>query len=398
MVPYRFKLTTKDIICFLLFFSIVKIHAVPRVVQQVLKITSVVMIFGFLFCNYFKRLWNMGTCLGIVLLIPSVIGFTVGKLDLKTSLDGVLNSVILYLLYTFVMYMHDCKQTKRMLNNLYVLNLFACFISLISILCQGRSLYSAGTSYEYFFGNKFATLYLFMLLIGLAYTRYFNERMGRLERKQVLLCLIILEIFLSYWVRCSTTLIGGTIMFIAIAFSGKKMNWIRKLISTPIFSIMYFIIPGFLAVNIVPIIQIPSIRQFITGTLGKSEGLTGRVHIYSMLMGIFRYSPIIGNGYNSGIVNKLTEVGNAQNGLYQLLIEFGILGVGCITVLIYLSFKESRGTSGLWGIKVFVFAMCICAIVEISYNYLFFLGLFLLKFGICDERANLCLESYAKHY
>ena len=375
------KIKRIDIVCFLLFFSIVKIHAVPQFVQQVMKISFIFIVLIYLASKGIKRMMNMGLLLACVFVIPSVISILTKSIDLKTFLDGVLNAIVVYATYTFIRLAAERCLLNRILNDLFYYDAIACFISLISVLSFGRSIYLAGTKYEYFFGNKYATMYLFIFLIGFASVKFFSDRKKRIERRGILLFLIVLEIFLSYWVKCSTTMIGGFIMFFTILFSGKRTEWIRKFISNPIFSVIYFILPGFLAMNMVAIMQIPSIREFVTGMLGKSAGLTGRVYIYSTLKEIFLEKPIFGYGYNSDVVNKITEVGNAQNGLFQMLIEFGIVGVVIVTIIVYKSFYTSRSIDALWGIKVSVFTICICSVVEISYNYLFYLGLFILKFG-----------------
>lgn len=396
MSALKFKLKRIDIICVLLFFSIVKIYAVPQIVQQIMKIVFLAIVLLFLLYKSVGKMWNEGLLLATVLTIPSFIGFFCGDLNIKIFLEGILNAVVIYSMYTFLQYVAEHNLLKRTLDVLFYLASVTCFISLISVLRQGRAAYETGTDYKYFFGNKFATMYLFIFLVGLAYVKFYSGQKRKVKRRLILLSLIVLEIFLSYWVRCSTTMIGGIVMFFTIMFSGKRTEWIRKLMSNPVISVIYLIFPGFLALNMASIIQIPSIRQFITDRLGKSVSLTGRVYIYSTLMNTFTQKPIFGYGYNSNIVNQLTEIGSAQNGLFQLLIEFGVVGVVMVSIIVYKSFLSSRDINELWGIKVFVFAMCICSIVETSFNYLFFLGLFILKFGYAYNPAYILSPSIKK--
>lgn len=386
MASLRFKVKNVDIICFLLFFSIVKIHAVPQIVQQVMKIIFIMVVLLFLLSKSINNMRNSGLLLACIFVIPSIISFFLGRLEVKTFLDGVLNAVVIYVMYSFTKYISNHGQFIRIIDDLFYFCVAACTISVVSILSQGRSIYGEGTRYEYFFGNKFSTMYLCIFLIGLTYVKFFDEKRKRVKYRWLLLVLIVLEMFLSYWVGCSTTLIGGAVMFLTLFFSGEKTEWIRKFISNPIAAVAYLVLPGFLAMNMIAIMQIPQVNHFVTGVLGKSAGLTGRTYIYSRIMEIFIQNPIFGYGYNSNIANIVTEVGNAQNGLFQMVLDYGIIGVISVCVLVYRSFYSSRLFPSLWGIKVFVFAMCICSIVEISFGYLFYLSLFLLRFS--DQKAD----------
>ena len=365
----------------LAFFTIVKIHAIQQVIQQGMKISFVLIIFLFLLSRAFRSLWNAGLLMGVVFLISSVKGILVGNITEKVFLDGILNSFVLFTTYSFVKYISKQGLLKRVLDDFLYIDIFSCIISVFSMLAKGRASSVTGTATEYFFGNKFSSTYILMFLIGLLYIKFYDERKKKLEHGTAILFCILIEMFMSYWTRCSTTLIGGAVLLLTIMFSGKRTEWIRKFISNPIAAVIYLTLPGALALNMVAIMRIPQINQFVTGVLGKSSGLTGRTYIYSRLVEIFNGSPIWGYGYNSDMVNRLTGVGNAQNGLFQMLIEFGIVGVIVVCILIYKAFSTAKNIQFMWGLKVFVFTMCVCSVVEISFNYLFYMAIFVIGYS-----------------
>ncbi len=381
MYSKELKLKRIDILCLLLFLSIVKIHAIPQIVQQGMKITFIVIILVFLFAKAVRTLWNAGLLMAIVFLVPSFIGIITGNISTKVFLDGILNSIALFTAYSFIKYSSGRGLLRRVLDDLLYIDVVACIITFFSVMSKERSLSLYGTTYVYFFGNKFSSMYIFIFLVGLLYVRLFNEKKKKVDHKEILMICIILEIFLSYWVRCSTTLVGGVVLLLTIMFSGKRTEWIRKMVANPIIAIIYMILPGFLALNMVTIMQVPRINQFVTGVLGKSAGLTGRTYIYERLVEIFQGSPVWGYGYNSDMAYKLTGVGNAQNGLFQLLLDYGIIGVIVVSILIYLVFSKGHNVSVVWGLKVFIFTMCVCSIVEVSFNYLFYLTLFIIGYS-----------------
>ena len=354
-----FRVKKIDMLCICLFLSIVKIHAVPQIIQQGMKILFLCIILFFLLWNPVnqknKKIPDEALGLCFILVIPSFISRFQGVIDNRTLLEGILNSLVLYVMYSLIRYAVANNEFKRILDNLLHLDLFACTISLVSILYQGKSSYSSGTDYTYFFGNKFFSMYLFILLIGLLYAKFYNESQEKLEHKTVIIGMIALELFLSYWTGCSTTLVAGLVLIITIILSGKKSEWLRELVANPKFSIVYFILPGILALNMTLLIQIPKINRIITKVFEKSEGLTGRTVIYSRLVEIFKGSPIFGYGYNSEIFNRITNIGNAQNGLFQVMIDYGIVGTVIIIIILYKAFLDSKNIKTIWGLKVVVF-------------------------------------------
>ena len=376
----RYRIKVIDIISFLLFFSIVKIYAVPQAVRQAMKIIFIGITLLFLISRIKKKTVNGGFGISLLFVVSSLLGYISGELEIKQFLDGILHALCIYCIYSLMAYGSEKNCYKRILDDLYYYNLFACIISLLSILRLGRPTDYSGTDLYYFFGSKFSTSYLFVMLVGLAYVRHYSERKKDVDRKAVLWIYIILELFVSYWVGCTTTLIAGAFLSLSIIFSGKYIKRIQSFFSMPAVGVLSFVLPGFLAMNMTLIMNIPQVREFVMNVLHKSVGLTGRTYIYNNLLDIFKEKPIIGYGYNSEIVQRITRVGNAQNGLFQILIDFGICGVVAVSILVFKAFKASKGNLQFWGMKVVFFVLCICSIVEISINYYFYLSLFALLF------------------
>ena len=350
-----------------------KIYAVPQVAQQAMKIIFIGITFLLLILRLKKKIVNGGLWLSLLFVVPSLLGCISGELEIKQVLDGILNALCIYCIYLLLAYSSKKNCYKRVIDDLYYYNLFACIISLLSILRLGRPT-------DYFFGNKFSTSYLFVMLVGLAYVKHYSERKKDVDSKAILGIYILLELYVSYWVGCSTTLVAGAFLSLSIVFSGKHVNKIQKFFSVPTVGVLSFVLPGFLAMNLTLIMNIPRIREFVMNVLQKSVGLTGRAYIYNNLLNIFKEKPILGYGYNSEIVQRLTRVGNAQNGLFQILIDFGICGVVAVSILVFKAFKASKNNLRFWGMKVVFFVLCICSVVEISINYYFYLSLFALLF------------------
>jgi O-antigen ligase len=85
--------------------------------------------------------------------------------------------------------------------------------------------------------------------------------------------------------------------------------------------------------------------------LGKSDTLTGRTRIWSLLTSLWLQRPALGYGFASGFSNRLLPqlsillniqyVANAQNGYLQALISLGYVGFSVLSWILYITLKGS---------------------------------------------------------
>lgn len=81
-----------DIVIFLLYFSVVKVYAVPQVIQQILKIISMGIVASYFLSHSTKSFFNKTIILPCLMLISSVVYFIGGSSNIKILLDGILNA------------------------------------------------------------------------------------------------------------------------------------------------------------------------------------------------------------------------------------------------------------------------------------------------------------------
>lgn len=82
------------------------------------------------------------------------------------------------------------------------------------------------------------------------------------------------------------------------------------------------------------------IVNYITNVLSKDISLTGRDIMFSGVLEIFSKHPIIGYGYNNGIVNDILgncmmQFNTAHNSMLQMLVDYGLFGTGIFALLIF---------------------------------------------------------------
>ena len=126
------------------------------------------------------------------------------------------------------------------------------------------------------------------------------------------------------------------------------------------------------------------VRNIIT-FFGKDSTILSRLQIYSNLVNIVKNKLLLGYGYESMIVSNIYGV-NPQNGLFRSLIFFGAVGTVCFLVLIFFSVKDGvSGHSNDSDIILYcLYGFIVASIVEISFNFIFFILLSIYK-NMCDE-------------
>ncbi len=374
MLDYNKGISKSDIIAVMLYMAIFKFSAGPQIVQQAVKISFIGIILIFLFLRMSRRkILNSVTLLVVSFMLSSMIGLIYGNLSIKSALDGILYATCIFCIYGVIREFAENDQIWRFIDIIFMLTAVYCSVSIVSILITGVS--TSGTEMEYFFGNKFSTSYYFILLAGLYYVKFFRNRKIR-GVKAVFFLLVLLSFTISYWVRCSTAVVGTVIMLITVLFPDfvKEKLQNRKLI------IVLICVMGAFPFYATAIIENPRIQYIIVEVLGESIGLTGRLSIYKYLPTVISAKPIFGYGYNNWVIAEHLGYGNAQNGLMEIVVNFGYLGMLCFLGVVErsLSIKEDLRNYGLYAV---LYALIVCSTIEVSFNYFFYIALFIIAFN-----------------
>lgn len=363
-----------DIIIALLFFAVFKIYAIPQTVQQAIKIILIIVVLAYLFLHIpLKKWWNLGAVLSLVYMIPSIQGILSQSITTRVFLDGVLYSICIYASYMVIQFGAQREGIERVISDLYFLTFCYCLISLASILYVGTS--ANGTEMTYFFGDKFSTGYFFIMLAALYYTVYYEKIQNAFRYRFFYFVLCAVAVGVGMWIYCTTVMLGSIVLFAAVLVPDR----LKKYLMSPFFLVGAVIVAGIIVFSMTTIMEIPQIQNFVVNILGKSVGLTGRIYIYSNLLQIIQKKFIWGYGYNSLIVANTIGYGNAQNGLMELMVNYGLVGVITFLWSVYYSISRSNRKDNCYGLYIFIITMVICSLVEVSYNYYFYLILFLLR-------------------
>lgn len=383
------KIKKIDIIICFLYIAIFKTYAVPQMVQQVSKIIMLAVVLLFIVSHIpYKKLFNLSMFMVISIILSGVLSYKRGYITLDRLMDGILYAICIYCIYTLIQYCYQIQYIDGIINILYRMTLIYCFISFISILFVGTSIY--GTELTYFFGNKFEIAYLYIMLAGLYFIKY-KDKIDEFFRYKIIYCLLCITVFLiCTWINCSTATVSSLFLLVAIFIP----KYVRNIMMCSKVVITCVLVAGFCIFAMELLLSNTYIQYLITELLDKSLSLTGRVHIYDYLLNIINESKWFGYGYNNDIIIANLGYGNAQNGLMEFIVNYGIIGTLIFLFIISKSCNSFDKCQKFYGAYVIIYVMIICSIVEISYNYSFFIALFLIRWSVKNKNEAINISAY----
>ena len=251
---------------------------------------------------------------------------------------------------------------KKFLKYFFIIFLIYTIISNINALT-----YSSNDGAGYLVGNKFSVSYSNLLLVTLYYMRHPLLNDNRMIAVRIKL-LLLMSLLISIKTECTTAVLGTFFMYIFIfrfkdSMKIKLYKWQTYLLLLIICDILFF----FFAASF---INNPVMKYIIVDVLGEDLTLTGRLNIYATLSNILFESPLWGYGLgNAHLFTMMNEIGaNAQNGLFNLMLEVGILGCIVFFFLTIKMLKLSSKNRYTYPIVCLMYTMLILSSVEITFT------------------------------
>ena len=168
-------------------------------------------------------------------------------------------------------------------------------------------------------------------------------------------------------VNCTT----GMISFFIFALLMVTKDRIYSIVEKPAFFVLLTIGLDLLLVINSAVLSIPVISNFITNTLGKDITLTGRMDAYARFFFMMSRHYLLGYGLDhnywvclKGLTsNSLLPIYNAQNGIFDSIVSYGLIGTIVIFLVSCEMIKKGRKKSDyafLCGIYVFCISLILC--------------------------------------
>lgn len=283
----------------------------------------------------------------------------------KTVRGGIycLGIIAIFLSIQVMAQQGDIKMFKMFYNYFSVLNILNVLSAFIFI--NGIYNYSwHGATYMY--GGKFTTFYMYYTWVCLY----------GIKNRAKSFTWYIIPLFIGWClcirINCSTGI--ACIIFTIVCFFTRGM--IKKIKPWILITTVIGITLGIVLTDI--IFNNSIIVTFITEVLHRSSLMTGRVEIYENFLNIISDYKWFGAGYDNTIITEGTTRGylNAQNGILDIITKTGVLGLTLFIMTIYNIWNKGYklfSTTENNFVEIFVLGFFFCAMVEISFNYYFYL-------------------------
>ncbi|MBS4779416.1 MAG: O-antigen ligase family protein [Collinsella sp.] len=303
----------------------------------------------------------------IMVVISSIAGYLAGYVDSSNCTDALLYAICLYALALLITTCSRRGRLETFMSVFFWMTVIYCVLSIVFIARVGTA---DGPLLYYFAGNKFSTSYYFIMLACLAYAKLRRE--GRSKDLVVLVTagLGLLALVVAHAVYCSTA-VAMSALLIALVILPRKA---QRILEKPAVVIAAMVLTGVILAFLLQLLQVPFVKHIVVDVLGENLTLTGRDLIYSGLRAVISESPIFGYGYGNAAVAMYVGYGNAQNSIMETLVNYGVVGLFAVFYMAWTSVKGDK-PSWSWGMYIMLYAMIAGSIVEITYNYYFFIAL-----------------------
>ena len=369
------KVKKIDLAIWGMFIAISKPSMMPQTLQQIIKVVLLMLVIVFLFKrvklkNYLNPFGLM--CLAIVL--SGILSFKDGVSTIDCIINGMLHALVLMSIWGIIFYCKKINYIECFVKDMFSVLSVYCLLSIVSMIIRGHSDVGGGTIY--FWGTKFTTSYYFILWLTFFRLKYANALRRSIIVRFLYSLSAICIIVLCGWMYCATGMIGAMVIF-AEQFIPEK---VKKIFFNRYAVLFSMILSGIVfPISITQILSNPKIQFIIRDIFHKSSNLTGRKVIIENMFSLILERPWFGYGYSTTVMHTINQtIDNAQNGLLQQLIQFGVVGGVLLCFVVFLSLNSKCENPLIKYLYTSLYAMIICSMVEISYNYVFYIILFTL--------------------
>ena len=338
----KYKIYYSDIIAFLFFH--IGFLTFPYFEQyNLLKYSIIVIVFVYLFCNYkiiFEKKYRVFDVVLLMFLLVVLITGYINRNELKER-DVFLAAIVFVLIVMDAFFLFQCFEHKRVLGRtiIIVYHLTALYVVLTDIiLVVNQDLVVEKEGY-YLIGNKFSVVFAHYLMICLYWYVKCNKKKILIINKSILALMYVLTFSVALFVECATGVVGCVLLFTLMMFRKR----ITLVCVKPIVPIIVLCI----ACSVLLVSDVMTnnyfVRFIVEDVLQRDISLTGRMGIYTSMYELFPGHYWSGYGYGSTyeVCMKLLGAPNTQNGLMEIVVQFGLVGAGLFLVLIFFAFRQN---------------------------------------------------------
>ena len=370
------KIRISHLIVVLLYISLFRNYWFPDSFNQFLKIMTLVLVGVYIFPKTRKKtLINECLFVSFLFVLSSIVAYYNNNISFRNVINCIIYVGIICALYYCLLYFTKSEKSAEFFDIFYRMTWIYCSLSIVDIIRFGTM---SDKLVYYFAGNKFSTCYHFMFLIILFYYKNKDLILKRIINKVQFLLLCLTSILVPIATDCSTAIVGMFFLIILLILPTHLQDLLKK----PQFVFIFLVTINALIFASDFLLQSTWWQHIVVDILGESSTMTGRTIIYPYIQTIIRGNPWWGYGYGNLEVLNVVSFGNAQNGLMQTIIDYGVIGTVGFCYLIYANCKKI----GNWSFYSLIYTLILCSSVEICFRQLFFTVV--LMYGYMPESFN----------
>lgn len=304
-----------------------------------------------------------------ILLLFFLITLLISAINNKSNIMlGVSYAIKVADIYLYWEYISNNRLQKTTMKKiLIILGIYIIFNDILAIAKPNLFTPTNSILPVYLLGTKFTVAYLHLLFYSIYSSYMWNEK-SFLNVKVTKIILLSITLIISIITECSTAIIGIIVMIVMEKIIINK----RKAINAFIF-ILTLLLSFLIIYQIGFLLQSKPVQYVIINVLHEDLTLTGRMNIYNEISNILLEHKWLGYGYGKSYDIIMSRIGYAdsQNALMECIINYGIVGTGVLLLIFYFSIKLSNGNERKLYIMIYLYAMVVMGVVEITINLLF---------------------------
>ena len=283
------------------------------------------------------------------------------------NVNSLVNSLIKALIVVESIFTVDIYCQKRGFSRL--LNALVKFIGTMFIVSNSWLLFSGfkKTIGDYYLiGTKFSTSYINLLFISLLFFKnyYYKKKIDYIG----IVLLFIFSFYIIIGVGCYTAIIALILLILFLLF---KLHLQKLFSGRLLFLVLYAAV--FLFVYFYNIVlENEYVAHVIVNILKKTLTMTGRANIFRILPELLSDKLLtgFGSGRTGMILNFYTGCNDAQNGVWQIICENGLIGFilyALTSLKLHTSGDKEKITTSYY-VNMYFVVMLILGFVEITYD------------------------------
>lgn len=365
---------------FLLLITVYKLSGIPTFVMQGMRCSAIALL---LILNFqtFARVPSRRMALFSAFSIAIPLCTIAAGGDLENVLYAFVQGLNIIALFISVNGMNRRMGIFGTLDVLFWSLLVLSFANDLSVFTSSSNV----STTTYLIGNKFSTGDIHILLTGI-YAALLAYKHGYVRYNWgIFWALVVESSAVLIKANAMTSLLSYLLATAVVVFLPKKAC--RVLTRGPV------VVGTILIINAIyfgtgMLLNVPWVQYFIQGVLGRSLTMTGRTPIYNVLGIIIGEKPLFGWGYGNSIVRQVVGWGNAQNGLAEIVVNYGIVGAIAFSISIMGALDECGQAHRKYTLPMIgiVYGTILASLVEISFGLSFFLSLSIITSALFEKK------------